>query len=181
MHLTAAAAEGRLVMQCCGECNEALYPPRDACSNCLGTDLSIQDIASGGQLIAETTIHASPRLFFRERLPWRTGTIKLDAGTVILAHVHPDVTKHARVQVEHRLDRAGQGVFLALPEQATPHMEDEPMMRELSANPKHRRIFLTDAKSPHAPALAQALLKAGASEIFEANPKTGDPIPTLQF
>ena len=39
MHLTAAAAEGRLVMQCCTECNEVLYPPRDACSNCLGTCL----------------------------------------------------------------------------------------------------------------------------------------------
>ena len=179
MHLTAAAAEGRLVMQCCSECNEVLYPPRDACSNCLGTDLSIQDIASGGQLIAETTIHASPRLFFRERLPWRTGTIKLDAGPVILAHVHPDVTKHARVQVEHRLDRAGQGVFVALPEQATPNMEDEPMMRELSANPKHRRIFLTDAKSPHAPALAQALLKAGASEIFAGEPENWRPHPNI--
>ncbi|MFP3339704.1 zinc ribbon domain-containing protein, partial [Micrococcus sp. SIMBA_131] len=30
--LTAAAAEGRFMLQVCGECGALQYPPRDACS-----------------------------------------------------------------------------------------------------------------------------------------------------
>ena len=53
------------------------------------------------------------------------------------------------------------------------------MMRELSANPKHRRIFLTDAKSPYATALAKALLKAGAAEIYAGEPENWRPHPNI--
>jgi len=132
---------------------------------------------TGGQLLAETTVHASPRLFFRERMPWRAGTVQLDVGPVILAHVHPDVGTRARVRIEPRLDQAAQGVLLALPETPTPHMEDDPMMRVLSADPKHRRVLITDARSPQAPALAKILVKAGAAMIFAGEPESWRPYP----
>lgn len=177
MHLTAAAAEGRFALQRCAACSAVQYPPRDACSTCLSTDLVWEDMPAGGELLAETTVQTSPRLFFRERMPWRAGTIRLDAGPVVLAHVHGDVPRRARVHMEARLDQAGQGVLVALPEAPTPNMEDDPLMRALSADPKHRRILITDARSPHAPALAEALREAGAAIIFAGEPESWRPYP----
>jgi len=131
----------------------------------------------GGLLLAETTVHTTPKLYFRERMPWRAGTVQLDAGPTILAHIHGDVPKQARVRIVARLDQAGQGVLVALPQEDTPDMEDDPMMRALSADPKHRRVLITDARSPHALALATALKNAGAAMIFAGEPEAWRPYP----
>jgi len=96
MHLTAAAAEGRFALQRCTQCQSVMYPPRDACNQCLSTDLRWEDMPDGGVLVAETTVHTSPKLYFRERMPWRAGTIQLDVGPTVLAHIHSDVKRHAR-------------------------------------------------------------------------------------
>lgn len=177
LHLTAAAAEGRFALQRCVECGTVQYPPRDACHQCLGTDLPWEDMPDGGALLAETTVHASPRLYFRERMPWRSGTVQLDAGPTVLAHVHGDVPRHGRVRIQTRLDKSGQGVLVALPEHDTPNMEDDPLMRALSADPKHRRILITDARSPHALQIARALQKAGAATIFAGEAESWRPYP----
>lgn len=177
MHLTAAAAEGRFSLQRCGECGVVQYPPRDACGACLSTDLPWEDMPEGGTVLAETTVHASPRLYFRERMPWRSGTVQLDAGPTVLAHLHGDVPRHARVRIQARLDHSGQGVLIALPAQDTPNMEDDPLMRALSADPKHRRVLITDARSPHALALTRALRQAGAAMIFAGEPEGWRPYP----
>ena len=94
------------------------------------------------------------------------GTVQLDAGPVILCHIHPDVSRLARVTILNRLDRAGQGVLLAVPLEKTPNMEDDPLMRSITADPKLRRVLITDARNPNAPALAQALLTSGAANVF---------------
>lgn len=177
MHLTAAAAEGRFALQRCAECSSVQYPPRDACCTCLSTDLAWEDMPTGGTLLAETTVHASPRLYFRERMPWRSGTVQLDAGPTVLAHIHGDVTRLGQVRIEARLDQSGQGVLVALPVNNTSNMEDDPLMRALSADPKHRRILITDSRSPHAAPIARALQKAGAAMIFAGEPESWRPYP----
>ena len=177
LHLTAAATEGRFALQRCADCATVLYPPRDACSSCLSTALDWEEMPQGGILLAETTVRTSPRLYFRERMPWRAGTVQLDAGPTLLAHIHGDVPARARVRITARLDQAGQGVLVALPEHNTPNMEDDPLMRALSADPKHRRILITDARSPHAPVLARALKAAGAATIFAGEPESWRPYP----
>jgi len=64
-----------------------------------------------------------------------------------------------------------------VPETPTPNMEDDPLMRALSADPKHRRCLISDARSPHAPAIAAALRDAGAALIFAGEPETWLPYP----
>jgi len=85
--LTAAAAEGRFALQCCAECGAVQYPPRDACSTCLSTELPWRDVSPMGRLIAETRIRATTSLYFRDRLPWRTGTVQLDVGPSVICHI----------------------------------------------------------------------------------------------
>ncbi len=175
--LALAAAQGRFQLQTCTDCGAVQYPPRDACHRCLSTALVWQDQPRGAQLLAETTIHASPDPYFRERLPWRAGTVQLDAGPVALAHIHGDVARGARTRTALMLDRAGQGVLVALPEQETPHMQDDPALRAMGTHPSHRRILITDARAPEAPALTRALLDAGAAHVFLGLAERWRPFP----
>ena len=175
--LSAAAAEGRFALQHCNECGAVQYPPRDACSGCISTDLIWRDTDPNGEILAETTVQTSTKLFFRERAPWRMGSVKLAAGPVILCHIHSDCARGAQVKILNRLDRAGQGVLLAVPLERTPVMEDDPLMRSVSADPKHRRVLITDARNPNAPALAEALFKAGAATVFVGEGESWRPHP----
>jgi len=170
--LTRAAALGRFELQVCPACDTVQYPPREVCGACLSHELRWQSVNAEGVLLASTTLHHSNDLYFRERLPWRVGTVHMDAGPSVVTHVHQDCADGARVRLTLRLDRSGQAVMIALPEKDTPHMADDPVLRETSCDPKFRRVLITDGKSAAGQALAIALLQAGASTIF-----LGDPQP----
>ena len=73
--LTAAAAEGRFALQTCADCGTVHYPPRDACPGCLSPRLPYRDVEPRGTLVAETTVRVSSDPYFRERMPWRIGTV----------------------------------------------------------------------------------------------------------
>ena len=175
--LTAAAAEGRFMLQSCADCATLQYPPRDACCRCLSVDLVWQDVPPTGELLAETTIRTSTNVYFRERAPWRTGSVRLDAGPVVICHLHGDVTPRSRVRLLNRLDRSGQGVILAVPQERTPNMEDDPQMRAMTSDPNLRRVLIADGRNPNAPALAEALASAGAATIFVGEAETWLPNP----
>lgn len=164
--LTAAAAEGRFDLQQCSACGAVQYPPRDACAKCLDVALDWRAAPTGAVVLAETAVRASIDPYFRERLPWRMGSVKLDAGPVAVCHLHGDVGRGDRVRMALKLDKAGQGVLIALPHERTQAMEDDPQLRSLTAHPKHRRVLITDARAPVAAPLARALLDAGASTVF---------------
>jgi len=165
--LTAAAAEGRFALQVCRDCGAVQYPPREACHDCLSVRLDWRAQDGAGELLADTVLHHSNDLFFRERLPWRLGLVRLDAGPAVVAHLHGDVPPApARVRVTARLDRAGQAVVVALPEKETPHMADDRQLREFTCDPKFRKILVTDGKTAVGQALVTALAAAGADLIW---------------
>ncbi len=207
--LTAAAAEGRLALQTCAECGAVQYPPREACHQCLSPDLPWRTQSGAGELLAETVLAHSNDLFFRERLPWRLGMVRLDAGPSVMVHLHGEVgapaagppqggaapsggsEPHAvgsvgaksaapcRVQVAARLDRAGQAVLIGLPEQGMTNMADDPMLREMASDPKYRKVLVTDGKSPVGQAMAQALVKAGADIVWVGHAEPWKRLPGL--
>ena len=151
--LTAAAALGRFELQQCRDCGTVQYPPREACQKCLSVNLVWQEQSPQGEILAETTLEHSNDLFFRERLPWRLGLVKLDCGPTVVAHLHAAAKQKVRVRA--MLDRAGQAVIAALPQQETSDMADDRQLREFTCDPKHRKILVTDGKT----ALGQALIK----------------------
>ena len=168
--LSVAAAQGRFALQHCAECGAVQYPPRDACHACLSHDLRWKDTQPYGKVLAETRVQASPDPYFRERLPWRMGSVRLTAGPVVLAHL-VDVRRGEDVQVELRLDRAGQGVMIARPKERSDDMEDDPVLRAMGTHPKHRRILISDATHPVARPLIDALFAAGAAHVFAGVPE----------
>jgi NAD(P)-dependent dehydrogenase (short-subunit alcohol dehydrogenase family)/uncharacterized OB-fold protein len=161
-----AAAEGRLALQTCADCDHVIYPAREVCPQCWSMDLEWRDIPDGGELITETTLRTSVNTYFRERMPWRIGTVRLDAGPVVLAHIHGDVGEYERVKMIARTDKSGQGVLLALPEKETANMADDKQLRELTCDPKHRRVLVTDGRTELGQCTVNALASAGAAKIF---------------
>ena len=177
--LTAAAAEGRFALQICLDCGAVVYPPRDACPSCLSARIPFRDVDPGGTLIAETTVRTSTDPYFRERTPWRVGTVKLDAGPVVVAHLHGDAVEGTRVRLELKLDKSGSAVAMALPETDTPNMADDPHLREMTCDPKFRRVLITDGRTPVGQAMAQAFSDAGAAIVFVGLADTWRPFPGL--
>ena len=165
--LTAAAALGRFELQQCRDCGMVQYPPREACQRCLSIRLIWKRETGQGELLAATVLHHSNDLFFRERLPWRLGLIRLEAGPTVVAHLHGDVpAAPAPVRVTARLDRAGQAVLVALPDKETTDMAEDRQLREFTCDPKFRKVLVTDGKSGVGQALIRALAGAGASLIW---------------
>ncbi len=126
-----------------------------------------------GELLTETTLRNAQELFFRERLPWRVGIVRLDAGVNVVAYVHAGVgAAPCRVRVEAALDRAGQAVLVALPERGRPNLSDDPKLRDMTCDPRARKVLVTDGKTAVGQAIVRALAAAGADLIWigEAEP-----------
>jgi NAD(P)-dependent dehydrogenase (short-subunit alcohol dehydrogenase family)/uncharacterized OB-fold protein len=165
--LTAAAAEGRFELQTCKDCGTVQYPPRDACHKCLSERLAWREQTGEGELLSASTLHHSNDLFFRERLPWRLGFVHLDAGPTLMVHLHGEVGEApTRVRVGARLDRAGRAVLIGMPEEGSAHMADDRMLREMTSDPKFRKVLVTDGKTPVGQELVRAMVKAGAEIVW---------------
>ena len=177
--LTAAAAEGRFALQVCADCDAVIYPPRDCCPSCLSPRLPFRDVDNRGTLLVETTVRTSTDPYFRERTPWRVGTVKLDAGPAVVSHLHGDTMEGQRVRLELKLDKSGAPVVIALPDKETPHMADDPQLRELTCDPKFRRVLITDGRHAVGQAMAKAFSDAGASIVFVGIADAWKPFPGL--
>ena len=165
--MTAAAAEGRFALQVCMRCGATQYPPREICHSCLSDALEWRNQDGGGQLISQTMLRHSHDLYFRERVPWRLGMVRLDAGPTVVVHLHGDVADPpARVRVGARLDKAGMAVLVGFPEKDVPNMADDRQLREMTCDPKFRKVLVTDGKSFVGQSLVKALAAAGADPIW---------------
>ena len=200
--MTAAAAEGRFELQVCQRCQAVQYPPRDACHRCLSAKLKWTPQGGAGELLSETVLHHSNDPFYRERLPWRLGLVRLDAGPTVIVHLHGDVpsplpfaererwraavdgggtgsASAVRVHVGARLDRAGAAVLIGFPPEESEHMADDKMLREMTSDPKFRKILVTDGKSEVGQALIKALVKAGADIVWVGHAEPWKKLPGL--
>ena len=176
--MTAAAAEGRFELQVCERCQAVQYPPREACHRCLSPELKWRKQSGAGTLLADTRLHHSNDLFFRERLPWRLGLVHLDAGPSVIVHLHGEIgAPPERVKVGARLDRAGQAVLIGFPGTGSEHMADDRMLREMTSDPKFRKVLVTDGKTAVGQGLVKALVKAGAEIVWVGHAEPWKKLP----
>jgi NAD(P)-dependent dehydrogenase (short-subunit alcohol dehydrogenase family)/uncharacterized OB-fold protein len=165
--LTAAAALGRFELQVCADCGAVQYPPREVCSRCLSDRLRWREQTGLGELLATTTVHLSHDPFFRERVPWRLGMVRLDAGPTLVVHLHGGCAPPpGRVRVGARLDKSGQGVLVAFPMDEVSNMADDRQLRDMTCDPKFRKVLVTDGKSEVAQAVVRAVINAGADLVW---------------
>jgi NAD(P)-dependent dehydrogenase (short-subunit alcohol dehydrogenase family)/uncharacterized OB-fold protein len=179
--LTAAASRGSLELQVCLDCGAVQYPPREICRTCLSHRLVWRAQDGRGELLTETVLRSPQELFFRERTPWRIGMVRLDTGVNVIAYAHDKVgAAPCRVRVEAALDRAGQAVLVAIPENGRPDLSDDPKLREMTCDPRLRKILVTDGKSALGQAVVRALAAAGADLIWIGQAEPWKKIPGFE-
>jgi NAD(P)-dependent dehydrogenase (short-subunit alcohol dehydrogenase family) len=147
------------------------------CPSCLSSGLAFVDAPRRGTLLSETTARVPSDVYFRERAPWRAGLIKMDCGPIIIAHLHADCVETAPVLMSFQLDKSGQAVAFARPEGETPNMADDRQWRELTADPKFRRVLVTNGRSVVGQEAAAALKAAGAKTVFVGISEPWRPFP----
>jgi NAD(P)-dependent dehydrogenase (short-subunit alcohol dehydrogenase family)/uncharacterized OB-fold protein len=178
--LTAAACLGRFELQVCRNCATVQYPPREACHRCLSLQLDWTLQSGEGELISQTTLAYSHEKYFRERLPWRLGMVRLDCGPTVVTHLHGDVAgAPARVRVRAHLDRSGQAALIAMPAQELSTMTDDKQLREMTCSPKDRKVLVTDVTTPTGQALVRALVNAGADTVWAGHPESSQTVPGI--
>ena len=176
--LTAAACQGRFELQVCRDCGTVQYPPREACHSCLSLQLDWTLQSGEGELISQTTLAHSNEQYFRERLPWRLGMVRLDCGPTVVTHLHGDVAlAPARVRVRVHLDRSGQAALIAMPAQELSTMTDDKQLREMTCNPKDRKVLVSDVTTPTGQALVRALVGAGADRVWAGYAEASKTMP----
>ena len=170
----AAALSDHLELQVCEECGTVQYPPRDACGKCLSPELDWRKQSPCGELLSVATLHHSNHLYFRERLPWRIGVVRVDSGATVIAFLTDSVapptglagSERTRVQVLLRLDRAGQAVLVAQPIEELNIDAKDKLQMETGCSPRGRKILVTDGKTAVGQAIVLALLEAGAETVW---------------
>lgn len=85
-----------------------------------------------------------------------------------------------RVRLELKLDKSGSAVAMALPAKETEHMADDPHLREMTCDPKFRRVLITDGRTAVGQAMAKAFADAGASIVFVGVADAWKPFPGLE-
>jgi len=175
--LTAAAAVGRFELQVCRACGAVQYPPREACHRCLSSLLDWKPQGAGGELLSETRLLHSHDEFFRGRVPIRLGLVRLDSSPTAVVYLHSSVEgAPARVRVEVRLDRAGQGVLVAFAEghmKETNQRPEDRHLHEMTCDPRGRKVLVADAQTPLGEALVHCLVEAEAEVIWAGGGTVG--------
>jgi len=172
--LATAAGEGRFALPRCTSCGRFAWPVPELCPHCLG-DIALAPAPRGATLLSATHAEAPADPYFRERAPWRVGLVQMDAGPSALVHLHPTPKTGARLRLTLMLDRARQAVLHAGPDPEEATMPSDPQWLEMVADPRGRRVLITDARHFAAPALTEALIGAGAAEVVLGLPDTGQP------
>lgn len=126
----ARAAAGVLHLQTCAACGAVAWPPREACSACLSDGLCWRAVSANGTVLAATTLYLSLEDFFRSRLPWRVGVVKLEAGPVAYAHLHARVAEGDVARIEAHMDYCSRPVLIALPRAG--EIADDPKLVDLT-------------------------------------------------
>ncbi len=124
-----------------------------------------------------TTIRVPAEPYFRERVPWRSGLVKLDCGPVMVAHLHGECREGQAVRLSFQLDKSGQAVAFARPAQEMPEMAEDRQWREMVADPKFRRVLVTDGRGAIGREIAKALLAAGAASVHAGIAQPWKPWP----
>lgn len=82
-----AAEAGRLILQRCGNCGQAVFYPREICPHCWSSALG-WDLASGqGRLKSFSTIWKPGHPGWSPAAPYVIGLVELAEGPTMLSHI----------------------------------------------------------------------------------------------
>jgi len=85
-HFT-AAAEGRLVVQRCGECAQLRWPPLPSCPECLGRDTAWVEVTPRGSVWSYVVYHRGFSAALAEQIPYTVVMVHLEDGPYLVGRL----------------------------------------------------------------------------------------------
>ena len=85
-----AAANGHLIIQHCGSCNQHVFYPREICPHCWADALSWVPASGKGRLKSFSIIHRPGHPGWAEVTPYTVGLVELAEGPTMLSHILGD-------------------------------------------------------------------------------------------
>jgi uncharacterized OB-fold protein len=82
-----ATADGRFIVQRCGDCGEQTFPPQGHCAYCWSTDLAWEELPGTGRIHTYSEIHVALHESFEEFIPYIVAAISLDEGPYVISLV----------------------------------------------------------------------------------------------
>lgn len=97
-------SEGKIMGSSCKGCGAVLIPPRPICPECGGSDPEWTELEGRGTIQTYTVIHF-PLTRMRDRCPYASGIVRLDAGPSISGLIlgvseEKNITVGTRVEAE---------------------------------------------------------------------------------
>jgi NAD(P)-dependent dehydrogenase (short-subunit alcohol dehydrogenase family)/uncharacterized OB-fold protein len=167
--LTSAAALGRFELPVCQACKTVQYPIREICMNCLSDKLKWESVIASGEVLAATLIRHATDPYFQAHRPLGFGSVKLDAGPVVVARFAPgSAIAGDRVQLQNHLDRSGEAILIAVPEKT---LTRETVLPDPNREISGKTILITGADGGIGRALVKAFLNANAGKVIAATRK----------
>jgi NAD(P)-dependent dehydrogenase (short-subunit alcohol dehydrogenase family) len=97
----------------------------------------------------------------------------------VVVHLH-GAQAPSRVRVNTRLDKAGQGVLVAFPPEEVQNMANDKQLREMTCDPRFRKVLVTDGKTAVGQSLVRAVIGAGADLVWVGFAEPWKKFPGLQ-
>lgn len=104
----AAAAQGRLVLQCCAHCGKVRHYPRLLCDACYSDDAEWKPASGHGKVHSWTVAHHAFHKAFAAELPYTLVTVDLDEGVRALGRWQGGATPVIGQPVQGRFDRSNE-------------------------------------------------------------------------
>jgi uncharacterized OB-fold protein len=80
-----AAAEGKLVIQACGDCGALCHLPSPLCPKCHSSNRVVQEMSGTGRVASYINVHHPPNPWFE--LPIVIASIELDEGVTVTSNL----------------------------------------------------------------------------------------------
>ncbi|CAH2400709.1 Zn-ribbon domain-containing OB-fold protein [Mesorhizobium escarrei] len=84
-----AAAQGRLKIQHCEDCDKAVFYPRSICPHCWSTRLAWRDASGRGRLKSFSQVHKPGHPGWLPAAPYVVGLVELAEGPTMLSFILP--------------------------------------------------------------------------------------------
>lgn len=80
-------AQGVLRVQHCAACGHDWLPARDACPNCLATEIEWRQSSGRGRIVSWVVYHVAYHDALKDRLPYNVTLVELDEGPRLLTNI----------------------------------------------------------------------------------------------
>ena len=114
-----AAAQGRLVLQCCTACGKVRHYPRELCDSCYGDVAHWKPARGRGTLHSWTVAHHAFHPAFAAELPYVLVTVDLEDGVRAMGRWRGDTALTLGLVVQGRFEAREGGVDLVFTPLAT--------------------------------------------------------------